>query len=152
MTPHWGKQFEFEPRDNQIEFAHAALEAGALAVVGSHPHVLQPWEKYVTSDGRETLAVYSLGNFVSGQRKLENRVGIMLGLELARDGSGNTGLSAASYVPLLMKNGRRPYRVIPVDASSAEPEAEAALDLIEEILPAANRVPPPPPHPTILTE
>lgn len=55
VTPHWGVQYEHEPTDAQRAFAHRVLDAGALAVLGSHPHVLQPWERHVTPDGRETF-------------------------------------------------------------------------------------------------
>jgi poly-gamma-glutamate synthesis protein (capsule biosynthesis protein) len=43
------------------------LDAGALAVVGHHPHVLQPLEGYTTKDGRRGLIAYSLGNLVANQ-------------------------------------------------------------------------------------
>lgn len=43
------------------------LGAGALVVLGGHPHVVQPWEKCKTQDGREAFVIYALGNFVSGQ-------------------------------------------------------------------------------------
>jgi poly-gamma-glutamate synthesis protein (capsule biosynthesis protein) len=41
--------------------AHAAIDAGAAAVVGHHPHVLQGSEIY-----KDRLVVYSLGNFAFG--------------------------------------------------------------------------------------
>ena len=46
-------------------FARELAEAGAVAVLGMHPHILQGWERYVTPTGRETVLIYSLGNFVS---------------------------------------------------------------------------------------
>jgi len=45
------------------------LEAGANAVIGHHPHVLQPIETYLTQDQRNTVIVYSLGNFLSNQSR-----------------------------------------------------------------------------------
>jgi poly-gamma-glutamate synthesis protein (capsule biosynthesis protein) len=38
-------------------------------IVGHHPHVLQTIETYVTSDGRNTVILYSLGNFLSNQSR-----------------------------------------------------------------------------------
>jgi poly-gamma-glutamate synthesis protein (capsule biosynthesis protein) len=56
---HWGTEFRHDVGDAQIEMAHAAVDFGASAVVGAHPHVLQ---------GRETYngapIYYSIGNFV----------------------------------------------------------------------------------------
>ena len=45
------------------------LEAGADAVVGTHPHALQPFEMLKRKDGGEMLVYYSLGNFVSAQNE-----------------------------------------------------------------------------------
>jgi poly-gamma-glutamate synthesis protein (capsule biosynthesis protein) len=56
---HWGIEYRHDVSDAQIEIAHAAVDSGASAVVGTHPHVLQ---------GRETYngapIYYSIGNFV----------------------------------------------------------------------------------------
>jgi poly-gamma-glutamate synthesis protein (capsule biosynthesis protein) len=49
--------------------AHKMLEAGASVIVGHHPHVLQPVETYQTTDGRNTVIFYSLGNFLSNQSR-----------------------------------------------------------------------------------
>ncbi|HGG56195.1 MAG TPA: hypothetical protein ENK31_00170, partial [Nannocystis exedens] len=70
VTPHWGKEYETAPREREIELAKRWAEAGATAIIGSHPHVLQPWQIYPTSDGREVLIHYSLGNFASHQPEL----------------------------------------------------------------------------------
>ena len=67
LTPHWGNEYQPQPDESQRRLAHEAIDAGAAAVVGSHPHVLQPWERYEARDGREGLIVYSSGNFISGQ-------------------------------------------------------------------------------------
>jgi poly-gamma-glutamate synthesis protein (capsule biosynthesis protein) len=45
------------------------LDAGASVIVGHHPHVLQPVETYRTTDGRNTVIFYSLGNFLSNQSR-----------------------------------------------------------------------------------
>lgn len=58
---HWGIEREYVPNETQIKLGHAAIDAGADLVVGSHPHVIQGWEKY---NGR--YIVYSLGNFCFG--------------------------------------------------------------------------------------
>jgi poly-gamma-glutamate capsule biosynthesis protein CapA/YwtB (metallophosphatase superfamily) len=59
---HWGIERDTCPsEDRQIRYAEAALEAGASAVIGSHPHVLQP---LVFDAQAGTAVAYSLGNFV----------------------------------------------------------------------------------------
>lgn len=61
---HWGNEKETVPDSTQVELGHAAIDAGADLVVGSHPHVIQGYEKY---NGR--YIVYSLGNFCFGGNK-----------------------------------------------------------------------------------
>jgi len=58
---HWGREGTTQPEPYQVELAHAAIDAGAAAVIGSHPHVLQGIEVY---QGKPIA--YSLGNFVFG--------------------------------------------------------------------------------------
>ncbi len=108
VTPHWGTEYTHNPADRDIRLAHAFIEAGAVAVIGAHPHVLQPWERYVTDDGREGFVVYSLGNFVSNQSQLARRSTILLYLGLKRLGSGEVVPYGARYVPMVLdrSNGR----------------------------------------------
>jgi len=56
---HWGVQYEDTPAPWQVAAARAFIDAGASAVVGHHPHVLQGIERY-----GEGVIAYSLGNFV----------------------------------------------------------------------------------------
>jgi poly-gamma-glutamate capsule biosynthesis protein CapA/YwtB (metallophosphatase superfamily) len=58
---HWGQEGKTELRDYQVQLAHAAIDAGASAVLGHHPHILQAVERY--QDG---VILYSLGNFAFG--------------------------------------------------------------------------------------
>lgn len=58
---HWGIERDYIPSADQINLGHAAIDAGADLVVGSHPHVIQGYEQY---QGR--YIVYSLGNFCFG--------------------------------------------------------------------------------------
>lgn len=58
---HWGQEGKTDLRDYQTLLAHAAIDAGATAVLGHHPHILQGVERY--QDG---VIVYSLGNFAFG--------------------------------------------------------------------------------------
>lgn len=55
---HWGTEMTTEIDADQKDLAKAYIDAGADAVVGNHPHVLQGFEYY---NGKPIL--YSLGNF-----------------------------------------------------------------------------------------
>jgi poly-gamma-glutamate synthesis protein (capsule biosynthesis protein) len=66
VSMHSGVEYQPKPSQAQIAFAHAAIDAGAKLVIGHHPHVVQPSEKY-----RAGLIYYSLGNFVFDQYQRE---------------------------------------------------------------------------------
>ncbi|WP_413289704.1 CapA family protein [Bdellovibrio sp. HCB337] len=99
VLPHWGDEYENGPDRDQKSYARKFLEAGATAVIGSHPHVLQPWEKYTTQDGRETLIAYSLGNFLAGQPSLEKQTGAIVYLGLSKEGQGKAKIFGVGYTP-----------------------------------------------------
>lgn len=99
VLPHWGIEYKHTPEAFQKSWARKYLEAGATAVIGSHPHVLQPWEKYVTSDNRETLILYSLGNFVAGQRGLARKVGPVAYIGLSKVGGAKAKIHGVGYTP-----------------------------------------------------
>jgi len=59
---HWGNEYSEKVSDFQKKMGHATIDAGADAVVGHHPHVLQGIEFY-----KNKPIVYSLGNFIFDQ-------------------------------------------------------------------------------------
>ena len=58
---HWGSEY-LPVRDDVRQLAHAFVDAGCDAVIGSHPHVVQEKETYAGK-----TIYYSLGNFVFDQ-------------------------------------------------------------------------------------
>ncbi len=58
---HWGNEYSLKSLHQQ-ELAHLAIEAGADAVIGHHPHWVQEFEEY---QGKPIY--YSLGNLVFDQ-------------------------------------------------------------------------------------
>jgi poly-gamma-glutamate synthesis protein (capsule biosynthesis protein) len=72
-TFHWGTERAGRENGRQRAFARVALRAGAAAVIGAHPHVLQPIRR---RDRR--IVAYSLGNFVfSAASRAVTRTGIL---------------------------------------------------------------------------
>lgn len=59
---HWGLEKKEYPESYQRTMGKQFIDAGADAVIGSHPHVLQGFEYY---NGK--LIAYSLGNFIFSQ-------------------------------------------------------------------------------------
>ena len=72
VSMHAGAEYWTRPHPIQTAFAHAAIEAGAKVVVGHHPHVVQPVERY-----RDGVIFYSLGNLVFDQRRKEAQQGLV---------------------------------------------------------------------------
>lgn len=58
---HWGIERSYEPYEVQQNLARFAIDNGANAVIGSHPHVIQSMENY-----KGKLIAYSMGNFCFG--------------------------------------------------------------------------------------
>lgn len=61
---HWGYELADYPQPADRTWARKAIEAGASAVVGHHPHVVQGIEMY-----KGGIIAYSLGNFIMPQVK-----------------------------------------------------------------------------------
>jgi Bacterial capsule synthesis protein PGA_cap len=79
---HWGQEHDPRAHARQRQLARLMIDAGADAVVGTHPHVVQDVERY---KGKPIF--YSLGNFVfDGFSSRENNTGWVLWLEVSRAG------------------------------------------------------------------
>ncbi len=80
---HWGE--EYAPVSDRIKgFARSFVDAGAVLVVGAHPHIVLPSESY-----RGRMIYYSLGNFIFDQYWNEE-VSRGLALEAVFHGGGLT--------------------------------------------------------------
>lgn len=74
VSMHAGVEYQPKPNQQQREFAHAAIDAGARIVVGHHPHVVQPIEPYGGG-----VIFYSLGNLVFDQfQRRETQQGLVV--------------------------------------------------------------------------
>lgn len=78
---HWGAEYAAEPNDYQRRYAELLTKEGVDLILGSHPHVVQRAEM-LEVDGNEAFVVYSMGNFVSNQR----RESLGAGFEPTEDG------------------------------------------------------------------
>lgn len=93
---HWGEEY-VEVNQFQKSAARAFIDAGADAVFGAHPHVIQEKEEY-----RGKTIYYSLGNFIFDQY-WDTSVRKGLGVEVVVQG-GN--LSFVEHVFELGRDGR----------------------------------------------
>jgi poly-gamma-glutamate synthesis protein (capsule biosynthesis protein) len=78
---HWGDEYIHRPSSEQIGSARKFIDAGASFVMGCHPHVIQPIEKYCNG-----LICYSLGNFIFDMLIPKAvKTGMVLKLELSKE-------------------------------------------------------------------
>lgn len=65
---HWGVEYMRRPTKSQRGLAEWLRTEGVDCIIGSHPHVVQPFEEWSDESGRCVGGVfYSLGNFISNQ-------------------------------------------------------------------------------------
>ena len=89
---HWGIPYEREPSLEDRAKARFAIECGADAVVGHHPHIVQPLEIY-----RGCPIFYSVGNFTFGSAN-SRAEGVLVGFRFEED------KSIALVYPMYVKN------------------------------------------------
>jgi poly-gamma-glutamate capsule biosynthesis protein CapA/YwtB (metallophosphatase superfamily) len=92
VTFHWGRPYNPEPSPRARAKARFAIDCGAHAIVGHHPHIIQAFEVY-----RRCPIFYSIGNFAfgSGNSRAE---GLMLGFRFEE------ARTLVNVYPLYVKN------------------------------------------------
>ncbi|MBM3205635.1 CapA family protein [Candidatus Shapirobacteria bacterium] len=99
VSMHAGIEYAGKPNNSQINFAHAAIDAGADLIIGHHPHVVQTLEKY-----KGKYIFYSLGNFVFDQpQSEETKEGLAIKIYFAKN-----GISKISLLPVVMEKLAQP--------------------------------------------
>lgn len=63
---HWGDEYSTKVNKSQKEIANKMNEMGVDIILGSHPHVIEPYE-IITNNNHSTFVIYSQGNFLSNQ-------------------------------------------------------------------------------------
>lgn len=87
---HWGVEYVTKSRPEEQEFAQYLADRGVDVILGMHAHVLQEVEWLERPDGGRTLVWYSLGNLLSGQITMEQRIGgVALFDVLVQDGKAS---------------------------------------------------------------
>jgi len=112
VTMHWGNEYQLEEDSRQQELATFLFNNGADAVIGSHPHVVQP----IRGEGKGDLVVYSMGNLISNQRRRNSDGGIILEMVLSKEPDG---ISSYAYLPVwvwkpVTKKGTR-FTLVPAN-------------------------------------
>ena len=120
---HWGSEYQSLPSKWQKDVTEFCFKHGARLVIGAHPHVVQPmeWRK-----NKDQLVAYSLGNFVSGQRKRYTDGGAMITMELEKisftPDSSITQIDTANYILewVYRTVKEKDYFILPVPSFEAD--------------------------------
>lgn len=131
---HFGIEYLKEPVSDQVSIVNAAVNDGADIIIGSHPHVLQPVDliksKYSKLDS--VLVVYSLGNFISGQRERYKASGVIFNIEVKKDWSKDSVyLGDLTFIPTWVYKGstgkRDEYVILPAETAASSDTAYTFL-------------------------
>ena len=111
---HWGNEYQLESDRYQRHFAEFLVDQGADLIVGSHPHVSQDADTLLNQEGKPVVVYFSMGNFVSNQRRQNTNGGIMVQVEVNKF----TGrVISTGYIPYYVYRGKidgqYQYYVIP---------------------------------------
>jgi poly-gamma-glutamate capsule biosynthesis protein CapA/YwtB (metallophosphatase superfamily) len=121
---HWGSEYQSLPSPWQKDIANLFFKNGAQLVIGAHPHVIQPMEWH---KDKNQLIAYSLGNFVSGQRKRYTDGGAMIRLELQKIATGENSLTTIDTAGYILQwvqrtsDAQKNYFVWPVPTIESNP-------------------------------
>lgn len=114
VFPHWGKEYVYRETKLQRRMAKFFTEHGADVIIGTHPHVVEPVKRIVTSNGNSAICYYSLGNFLSGQSKKPRILGGIAALKIRKDVINNktvTKVVESNFIPCVTYSDDEKYRV-----------------------------------------
>ena len=103
---HWGNEYERRQNRQQEQTEAFLRENGVDVIIGSHPHVVQPY----WVDAEEGVTLYSLGNFVSNQHRRYCDGGLVATIDIKKLRSGELRYEA-TVEPVWVR--LKDYAVIP---------------------------------------
>lgn len=149
---HWGNEYQTTENERQRNIAAKLCELGIDALIGGHPHVIQPVDLLTNSSGdHQMLCVYSLGNHLSNQYKERmdsmptghTEDGLMVNLVLEKSSSGIVSLKQADFIPTWVyysADANNPeYYIMPLDNPSKLQADAAGLDITADIRESLER-------------
>lgn len=87
VSMHWGPEYVTVENAEQNRLAKLLNDAGVDIVFGSHPHILQPYEKLTSEDGQETHVFYSISNFFAAILSVpDSMIGGVASFEITKEG------------------------------------------------------------------
>lgn len=111
--PHWGTEYSLKHSRSQEEEAKWMINAGADAIIGAHPHVIQDYQEI-----EGVPVAYSLGNAVSNMSATNTQLELMATIKIVKDYNGDLRMLPITFTYLwcsLPGGYNDAYTVIPVE-------------------------------------
>ena len=107
---HWGWEYRTHPDDWMVELAHRVADLGCTMVIGSHAHILQPYEDY----GGVPI-YYSLANFAFGGHSGPDDMDTVIVRQSIIKGSEGVRLGETELIPCSISSsvGYNDFRPVP---------------------------------------
>ena len=122
---HWGIEYARNETEFQKQLAQKLCDDGVDIIIGSHPHVVEPVETITSTDGEnETLVIYSLGNYISNQRRESvgaySEDGLMVNIDISKKSNEEEAkVEKVTCIPTWVNkyhNGYKyVYEIIPIE-------------------------------------
>lgn len=147
---HWGEEYQLNQNTKQEEIAQAICDLGADVIIGGHPHVVQPIDLLTSTDGKhKTVCVYSLGNFMSNQRRNlmglktgHTEDGLMFEMNFSRYSDGSVVFDSIDAIPtwvhLYSSGGKRLHAIVPLEGNLDSKAEKLGLNLSSDGLSLAK--------------
>lgn len=132
---HWGVEYGMTETEAQQQLARNLINWGVDVVIGSHPHVLQPVEKY--GDG---IIFYSMGNFVFDQGWSRTKDSMVLNYYVDEDGNCSfeiTPIRIKDGYPKVTNNAffkKRTYRTLTKNLKDSDYEVKSNTLLMKNAI------------------
>jgi poly-gamma-glutamate capsule biosynthesis protein CapA/YwtB (metallophosphatase superfamily) len=129
ISLHFGEEYQRQPNSQQKQLVENLLKAGADIILGSHPHVVQPYKifKFTGKNGktRKAVVIYSMGNFISGQTKDYTDLGVIFQVTMRKKFPEKTTeitdiKTYSTWVHRYSLNNKLNYRILPLAKTIAE--------------------------------
>jgi poly-gamma-glutamate synthesis protein (capsule biosynthesis protein) len=125
MNIHWGSEYQRKENAEQDKLAQWLADSGADAIIGLHPHVVQPMVILhpKNNPSKNVPVAFSLGNFISNQRERYKDGGIGVVLHIKVRNKAVTW-NSWGYIPFWCRLGGSPrgYYSVPVSDWELHPE------------------------------
>lgn len=121
---HFGLEYQRQPSAEQKALVKQLVNAGADIILGSHPHVVQPYqiiEKTGKSEKpKKAVVIYSMGNFISNQREKYRDLGVIFKVKVLKKFPDETTeikeiKAIPTWVHRYSQGGKYQFRVLPIE-------------------------------------